>query len=159
MDEANRKSGDVTIANEQDSVAVDNEKAILLAEYVLSEEKASGQGELAITFVVKDEMASLNSRYRRLEGPTDVLSFSLRKSGEDEFVSPVPLMGNVIICPEVAAANAAKDGRSLQSEIDQLVVHGILHILDYGHSTAEDEAKMFERQAELVDRFKNAGQL
>ncbi len=158
MNEANQP-GDISIANEQSAIPVDVDQIRLLAEYVLAEEKAYGLGELAITFVGQDEMVSLNARYRDREEPTDVLSFSLTENAKDDFVSPVPVMGNIIICPEVAAANAAKEGRSLQSELNQLAVHGILHMLDYGHATAEDEEKMFARQLELAEGFTAAGQL
>ena len=159
MTEASNKPAVISVKNEQEAVAINCDSVRLLAEYILNAESASGRGELAITFVDAGEISSLNDRYRGKDGPTDVLSFSLSEDGEDGFVTPVPLMGNVIICPEVAAATALEDDREPRDEILQLVAHGILHILDYGHRTDSDEIRMLKRQAELVDGFINAGQL
>lgn len=157
MSEAKQKPVAISVEDEQKAVAINKDSARLLAEYVLAVESASGRGELAITFVDVNEMSSLNARYRGEEGPTDVLSFSLLEGGEDGFVAAVPQMGNIVICPEVAAANAAEEERELQSEIYLLVAHGILHILDYGHASFADEAKMLKRQTELVDGFLKRG--
>jgi probable rRNA maturation factor len=157
MPETGQEPGAISVENDQDAVEVNGEAVKLLASYVLAAEKASNKGELAITFVDREEMSSLNRQYRGKEGPTDVLSFSLKEDGKDAFISPVPLMGNVVICPEVAAANAAEEGRDADTEILLLVAHGILHILDYGHATDADKAKMFARQTKLLKGFIERG--
>jgi probable rRNA maturation factor len=82
-----------------------------------------------------------------------VLSFSLKSDDEDEFVTPVQLLGNVIICPEVAMANAAEDKIDTMDEIELLVAHGILHILGYSHNNEAEERAMNLRQSELVKAF------
>jgi probable rRNA maturation factor len=153
MNEAADKPAGISVKNEQDAVEIDLESIKSLAGFALAAENASGRGELAITFVSSEEIASLNAQYRHKEGATDVLSFSLTAGDEDGFVTPVPLLGNIVICPEVAAANAAVDGREPKIEIYLLVAHGILHLLDYGHATETAEAGMFKKQSELVDKF------
>lgn len=157
MNEAKQKPAVISVEDEQKAVAINKDSVRLLAVHVLDAEGASSRGELAITFVSVSEMSSLNARYRGEEGPTDVLSFSLLEGGEDGFVTTMPQMGNIVICPEVAAANATEEDRELQSEIYLLVAHGILHILDYRHASFADEAKMFRRQTELVDGFLKRG--
>jgi probable rRNA maturation factor len=157
MSETGQEPGAISVENEQEAVEINGEAVKLLAAYVLTAEKASSKGELAITFVDRDEMSSLNSRYRGKEGPTDVLSFSLKEDAKEAFVSPVTLLGNVVICPEIAAANATDEGRDINNEILLLVAHGILHILDYGHATEAKKAKMFERQTELLNGFVKRG--
>jgi probable rRNA maturation factor len=79
---------------------------------------------VSISFVSRGEMRKLNWRYRTMNKPTDVLSF-LMKEGR--------LLGDVVICPSVAKANAVKYGSTFRSEIARLVVHGLLHLLGLDH--------------------------
>jgi probable rRNA maturation factor len=89
--------------------------------------------ELSISLVTADEMAELHERYMGEPGPTDVLSFP---QDEDD------LLGDVIICPAIAASQ----NRDAAAEIRLLLVHGVLHLLGYEHEREEDRRRMWARQ-------------
>ncbi len=104
-----------------------------------------GVGELTLTFVDDVEIAELNSEYMGKSGPTDVLSFPM----DDEPVPGVPtLLGDIVICPEVAASQFAEHAGTFDDEVALLVVHGVLHVL--GHDHAEDAATALMRERELA---------
>lgn len=96
-------------------------------------------GELSVSLVTEAEMAALHERYTGERGPTDVLSFPLGDDGPD---GGPRLLGDVVICPDVAA----RQGADLASELRLLLVHGILHLLGYDHATEAGRARMWERQ-------------
>ncbi|MCR4396636.1 MAG: rRNA maturation RNase YbeY [Candidatus Saccharicenans sp.] len=98
------------------------------------------QAEVVLSFVGRRAMRSLNRRYRRRDKPTDVLSFTLGEKGPDGQL----YLGDIIICPEVAARQARKQGHSLAREIEILVIHGFLHLLSFEHfrGMEEEEARV-----------------
>ena len=109
-------------------------------------------GEISIVLVDAEKMAELNSQFRKKCGPTDVLSFSidgLVEGGAADLEHAPFLIGEVIVCPEVAQKQA-KDG--LQGEMDLLVAHGVLHLLGYDHDTEEEAARMRGREHDLTGR-------
>ena len=97
--------------------------------------------ELSLSFVDDDEMAALHERYMQEDGPTDVLTFPLDDDDIDE--SGVRVLGDVVICPAVAARNNPGDPHA---ELRLLAVHGVLHVLGYDHEQDGERAKMWERQ-------------
>jgi probable rRNA maturation factor len=106
---------------------------VALAERTLTAEGQSGL-ELSLSFVEPDEMAALHERYLGEAGPTDVLAFPLGEDG---------LLGDVVVCPRVAAGN----NPDRDAELRLLVVHGILHLLGYDHEEDGERAVMWARQA------------
>jgi probable rRNA maturation factor len=115
-----------------------------LGSFVLDREEAPAMVELSIAVVDLAEMAELNERYRKTAGPTDVLSFEC-----DDLCAVIgpqdPVMlGDVVIAPQVAEAQAAEFGHTVEEELNLLLVHGILHLLGYDH---EDEAGATAMQA------------
>ena len=148
----------VYVADNQTFMTVDIARMGALAALVLAAEGAPRPGEVTLTFVDKDEMTRLNSSYRTQNEATDVLSFvANEQAGDDEFVSPVAILGDVVVCPEVAAANAPAQGQSPERELMEITVHGLLHLLGYTHDTAADRRDMLDRQQSLTDRFLAAG--
>ncbi|HWL44399.1 MAG TPA: rRNA maturation RNase YbeY [Ilumatobacter sp.] len=142
----------IIAADEQATVTVDADRWAALAHGVLVAEGRSG--ELTLTFVEPDEIAELNREHMGVDGPTDVLSFPLdaaTDAGADDSASPIPgvpvLLGDVVVCPQVAAANAPGHAGTLDDELALLVVHGVLHILGHDHAEPEETARM--RAAEL----------
>ena len=103
-----------------------------LAERTLDGE-GRDQGELSISFVTPEEISALHQRYMHEPGPTDVLSFPLDEDG---------LLGDVVICPEVAADH----NPNVEDELRLLVVHGVLHLLGYDHEEDAERAEMWARQ-------------
>jgi probable rRNA maturation factor len=112
-------------------------------------------GELSVALVDDAAIEKLNATWRGKSGPTDVLAFSQRE-GEDLGVSD--LLGDVVISVPTAERQAVERGHSLEHEIHELLVHGILHLLGYEHERSEVEARrMFERQREVLAAIEAAG--
>jgi probable rRNA maturation factor len=128
-DEGDRPS---VVISDRQTVPADHDALADLAKRTLSEEGA-GPVELSVSFVSADEMAALHVKYAGESGPTDVLSFTMDEEG---------LLGDVVICPEVAAEQA----RDLPEELRLLLVHGILHLLGYDHQEEEERKAMWAQQ-------------
>jgi probable rRNA maturation factor len=110
------------------------------------------RGELSVVLVDPVQMAEMNSHYRDECGPTDVLSFSidgLIAGGVGPGDDPPLIIGEVIICPEVAAMQATE---GLDSEMDLLVAHGVLHLLGFDHDSEESAALMRGREQKHTGR-------
>jgi len=141
----------VELLNETD-VAVPERDLSALARYVLTRMRIHPAAELSVICVDAGAMSELHVRWMDEEGPTDVLSFpmdELRPGNPDED-PPEGLLGDVVLCPEVAAAQAASAGHSAEQEMRILLAHGILHLLGFDHAEPEEEAVMFGLQRSLV---------
>jgi probable rRNA maturation factor len=121
-----------------------------LAEFALDREDVPQNCELSIAIVELAEMTELNEQYRGKSGPTDVLSFGCDDPcavlGPEE---PVTL-GDVVIAPEVAEAQAAEYGHTVEEELNLLLVHGVLHLLGYDHEADEDASAMQVRERAIL---------
>jgi probable rRNA maturation factor len=115
--------------------------------------------ELSVLLVDLAYMAELNHRWMGGDGPTDVLAFPM----EDGTIDPGPnelgggeptLLGDVVLCPEVAARQAEQASHETADELDMLTVHGVLHLLGYDHAESEEEREMFALQAKLLDGWR-----
>ena len=97
------------------------------------------EGDISLAFVSRAESQRLNSQYAGNDYPTDVLSFPYREEGviENEF------SGEIVICSNIARAQAKEYGTDLESEATLLVVHGILHIYGLDHQN-KDSKTSFE---------------
>ena len=152
----------IEIANES-GVAVDEVALASVARFVLDQLRIHPLAELSVLLVDETAMTDLHVKWMDEPGPTDVLSFPMdelrppsmggahgaRSGGED--AGPEPgLLGDVVLCPQVAAVQARKAGHSAQEELELLCVHGILHLLGYDHADPEEEAEMFGLQGELL---------
>jgi probable rRNA maturation factor len=105
---------------------------------------------LSITFVGRAAITAMNRRYLGHHGATDVISFGFDRQGRRGAV-----LGDIYICPEVARANAKRQGVSSSEEIMRLVVHGTLHVLGYEHpeSTARTTSRMWQKQERILARL------
>jgi probable rRNA maturation factor len=159
----------VFVADEQASVEVDIHGLTRLAEAILAEEGVRGASELAVYFVEELAMAELNGTFMGVEGSTDVLAFPIDddlaeagrspdagSSGPDRpppEPSEIPLLlGDVLVCPTVAARYAVEHGRSTADELALLVVHGTLHVLGMDHADDDEREAMQAREQELLHR-------
>lgn len=121
------------VLTDRQDVPADCDALIALARRTLEAEGAGGV-ELSVALVDRREMSRLHERYLDEPGPTDVLSFTMDEEG---------LLGDVVICPEVAA----EQNPDADAELRLLLVHGILHLLGYDHQADDQRREMWDRQA------------
>ncbi|MBC8363710.1 MAG: rRNA maturation RNase YbeY [Actinobacteria bacterium] len=128
----------------------------LASDVLVAERLAEPRMELTVHFV--DEQAIADLRAEHLDGdgsPTDVLAFPLDNPVDDPAEVPDDepvLLGDVVICPAVAARQAVDDDGVYVDEVALLLVHGILHLLGHDHAEPDDKAVMQQRESELLDR-------
>jgi len=103
--------------------------------------------DLNIAFVEDDYMTELHIKWMDEPGTTDVLSFPMDMPEEP---GQAVTLGDIVISPVVAAAQALQQGHSTEHEIYILATHGLLHIIGYDHADAADEKIMFELQEKIV---------
>ncbi len=141
----------IFLADEQDA-SVDTDTLIDLARHVLTEQRVPEDMELSLLLVDPATIAELNEQHLHKVGPTDVLAFPIDEPGESEPVGPA-ILGDVVLCPQVAYDQAASFGRSPQDELRMLTVHGILHLLGMDHADETDEREMFGLTDRLLASF------
>ncbi|TGO04377.1 rRNA maturation RNase YbeY [Serinibacter arcticus] len=142
------------ISNESAHV-VDEVEFAALARYVLDQMHVHPQAELSIIFVDVPAMTELHVRWMDEPGPTDVMSFPMDelRPGSETAPSAEGMLGDVVVCPEVAATQAREAGHSAQEEMLLLVTHGILHLLGFDHAEPEEREEMFTLQRTLLLTF------
>ncbi|UJP39405.1 rRNA maturation RNase YbeY [Cellulomonas palmilytica] len=141
--------------NNETGFAVDEAEFAALARYVLDEMHVHPQTDLSIMLVDTDVMSELHVKWMDEPGPTDVLSFPMDelRPGREGDVTPAGLLGDVVLCPEVAAQQAVAAGHSTVEELLLLTTHGILHLLGFDHAEPEEEKEMFGLQRRLLLTF------
>lgn len=132
-----------------------------LCRFVMRRMRLHPATELTVRLVDTDTIAVLNEQWMGKKGPTDVLSFPMdelspgRQDREPE-EEPEGYLGDIALCPQVAAQQAPAAGHDPSDEIELLTVHGILHLLGYDHATAEEHAEMFGIQGRLLLEWQRA---
>lgn len=144
----------IEVANESGHEVAEEEFAAL-ARYVLEQLHVHPQAELSILFVTTDVMSELHEKWMDEPGPTDVLSFPMDelRPGSADAPTPPGLLGDIVVCPQVAETQAETAGHSLMDEMCLLTTHGLLHLLGYDHALPEEERRMFGLQRELLSAF------
>ncbi|HEX6501420.1 MAG TPA: rRNA maturation RNase YbeY [Micromonosporaceae bacterium] len=148
----------IEIANES-GADVDTDAIRAVARYALDEMGVNPLAELSILMVDVDYMTELNHRWMGGDGPTDVLAFPMDEGtvdhGPSEAAGGEPaLLGDIVLCPEVAARQAVTAGHSTADELHLLTVHGVLHLLGYDHAEPDEEREMFGLQARLLSGWR-----
>ena len=107
---------------------------------------------VSVAFVSVREITQLNREHLGVDGPTDVIAFSLQRSGRG-----APLIGDIYIAPAVARAHARRHGVTEREEAVRLVVHGVLHVVGHDHpgGAARVSSRMWRRQEMLVSRLRS----
>ncbi|MGV8965304.1 MAG: rRNA maturation RNase YbeY [Cellulomonas sp.] len=141
--------------NNESGYVTDEAEFAALARYVLDQMHVHPQTDLSILLVGTDVMTELHVQWMDEPGPTDVLSFPMDelRPGLDGEVTPAGLLGDVVLCPEVASRQAREAGHSTMEELLLLTTHGILHLLGYDHEEPEEEKEMFGLQRQLLLTF------
>ncbi len=138
----------IQIDNNQTKIKIDKRK-IRSTVTMLLKHLCCADKEISLSFVDDKTIQGLNRQYRNKDKPTDVLSFSLQE-GEFGNINP-HILGDVVISVDTAKANASKVDLSFEQEINFLIIHGLLHLLDYNHenTTQEEAKKMRKKEKEL----------
>ena len=154
----------VEVANES-GTAVDETSLAAAARFAMDRMGVSPLAELSIMLVGSGVMAELHERWMDLPGPTDVMAFPMDEVGEggllaggrpdNPLVEPA-LLGDIVLCPEVATEQAAAAGHSALDELHLLTVHGVLHLLGYDHADPAAEREMFALQDGILADFRRA---
>jgi probable rRNA maturation factor len=166
---------DVFAADEQSGHPIDLSRWTQLARSVLDAQAVMDDVEVSLLFVDEPTIAQLRERFLGESGPTDVLAFPIDNeidhggrspdeggtgpggalsSDDDEMPS---LLGDVVVCPQVAARNASEHSVEFEDEVALLVVHGLLHLLGMDHESDGEAERMERREQQLLDRFYRPG--
>ncbi|MGA7835640.1 MAG: rRNA maturation RNase YbeY [Acidimicrobiales bacterium] len=162
---------DIYAADEQHDHDIDLERWVSLAREALNEEGVRGTAEVSLIFTDEPTIADLNQQFMGRSGATDVLSFPI--DAEPEPTGRVPdaggggpgeppmpdipqLVGDIVICPAVAARNALEHEVSFPDELALLIVHGVLHLRGWDHVADEEAERMEARERELLARHYRA---
>ena len=141
--------------NNESGVAVGEDRLQRLVSFVLESMFVHADTELSVMFVDEAAIEQLHVQWMDEPGPTDVLSFPMDelRPGRPDAASPAGLLGDIVVCPQIAQIQADNAGHSLEQEITVLVTHGMLHLLGFDHGTPDEEAEMFGLQRDLVLAF------
>ena len=149
--------------NNESGVEIDAHGLMRLSRFVMSSLKLHPECELSIKLVDEDTMARYHVEFLDLPGPTDVMSWPMDElrpgSADNGDDSDLPLghLGDIALCPTVAAAQGAKAGHGTWAELELLTVHGILHLLGYDHAEPAEKAEMWDVQGRLLEAWRAPG--
>lgn len=141
--------------NNESTESVEEVRVLALATFALDYMHLHPDTDLAIVFVDEPAMEVLHIQWMDEPGPTDVLSFPMDelRPGSEGQITPAGLLGDIVVCPQVAATQAEAAGHATINEILLLTTHGVLHLLGFDHAEPEEEKEMFSLQREILEAF------
>ncbi len=141
--------------NNESGIPVDEASLQRLALHAFEHLNVHRDAELAIVLVDEAAIEQLHVQWMDEPGPTDVLSFPMDelRPGSDDEPTPPGLLGDIVLCPQVAIQQAEAAGHSTQDELLLLTTHGILHLLGFDHAEPDDEKEMFGIQRDILVSF------
>lgn len=145
----------VVIENKQKAIKIPTGIRLLIrrcCHAVLQEEKFEGSAQVDVSLVDNEQIRAINREHRKIDAPTDVLSFPLGENGVYD-VNPetgAKLLGDIVLSMEQATVQAEQYGHSLQREVGYLTVHSMLHLLGYDHVNGGLEAVRMREKEEVV---------
>jgi probable rRNA maturation factor len=144
----------IEITNES-GVDIDESALLRLATFALDHLRVHPDADLAILLVDEAAMEQLHVQWMDEPGPTDVLSFPMDelRPGTDDDITPPGLLGDIVLCPQVAITQAKEAGHPTIEELELLTAHGILHLLGFDHAEPDDEREMFGIQRDILVGF------
>ena len=145
----------VDVLNETDH-RLDELELVSCAKYVMQQMRVHPGADLCIRLVDEPAMEVLHVQWMDLPGPTDVMSFPMDelRPGREGVEPEEGVLGDIVLCPSVAAKQAAEAGHATEEELLLLTTHGILHLLGYDHAEPEEEREMFALQARLLQSWR-----
>jgi len=144
----------IDVLNETETRA-DELELVALVKYVMGQLRVHPQSDLCIKLVDEQAMETLHVQWMDLPGPTDVMSFPMDelRPGREEKEPEEGVLGDIVLCPSVAARQAADAGHTAEEELLLLTTHGLLHLLGFDHAEPDGEREMFELQRQLLLTF------
>ncbi|WP_261163858.1 rRNA maturation RNase YbeY [Microbacterium sp. Marseille-Q6965] len=141
--------------NNESGFEVDEAVLLRLTQHNLAALRVSPDADVAIVLVDEGAMEALHVQWMDEPGPTDVLSFPMDelRPGSEEEPTPAGLLGDIVLCPQVAETQAAAAGHTTMDELILLTTHGLLHLLGFDHAEPDEEREMFGLQKELIAAF------
>jgi len=138
--------------NNESGESVDTERLVQLATFALDALRIHPQAELSIVLVDEATMSAYHQKFMGEPGPTDVLSFPMDelRAPEPDEEPPLGLLGDIVLCPTVTAAQAAESHRTPEEEADYLLVHGLLHLLGHDHAEPAEKKVMFDLNDKVI---------
>ena len=146
----------VDVKNESDFVVNESEISSHAA-FLLRSLHMNPASELSVMLVDEVAMTELHEKFMDEPGPTDVLSFPMDelRAGTSDKPSEEGILGDVVLCPAVAARQGEQAGHSMEVELRLLLTHGVLHLLGHDHEEPDEHEVMFGLQAELLAQWEN----
>jgi probable rRNA maturation factor len=138
---------------------LDERRLAALSRFVMERMRVHPLAELCIKAVDEPTIAQLNEQWMEKEGPTDVLAFPMDEL-RPGLVNEEPeegVLGDLVLCPDVAARQGETAGHGAEAEVELLTVHGILHLLGYDHAEPEEHKVMFGLQDEILAAWRSSG--
>ena len=152
----------VSVVNLQNKVRIDKKYVQRVAEETVSlgsrnrQKLGQGKCEVGIIFVNNSYIKRLNRKYRKVNQATDVIAFPMEEYGKfTPSISSPCLLGDVFISAERAKVQAKDFRHSIKKEIAILTIHGILHLLRYGHEKRKDGRVMRNKEEEILNQIKD----
>jgi probable rRNA maturation factor len=144
--------------NNESAITVDETVLQRLTDFNLAQLHVSPDAEVAIVLVDEAAMEALHVQWMDEPGPTDVLSFPMDelRPGTEDRPTAAGLLGDIVLCPQVAEGQAQTAGHTLMDELILLTTHGLLHLLGFDHAEPDEEREMFGLQKELIAGFARA---
>ncbi|MGV8969836.1 MAG: rRNA maturation RNase YbeY [Microbacteriaceae bacterium] len=141
--------------NNESGIPVDETALQRLVDFGLDQLHVHRDAELAIVLVDEAAMEQLHVQWMDEPGPTDVLSFPMDelRPGTDESLTPAGLLGDIVLCPQVAIGQAETAGHTTLDELLLLTTHGLLHLLGFDHAEPDEEKEMFGIQRDIIAGF------
>ena len=145
----------IEVNNESSAPDVNEEELARLGRYLLDSLYVHPEADLSIILVDEDAIEKLHIEWMDLPGPTDVLSFPMDelRPGTAGRITPAGVLGDIVLCPQVAARQAQDAGHGTEEELLLLTTHGVLHLLGYDHAEPEEEKEMFGLQRRLLSAY------
>lgn len=144
----------IDVLNETEHV-LDELELIGCARYVMDRMRVHPEADLCIRLVDENAMEVLHVQWMDLPGPTDVMSFPMDelRPGREGDQPQEGVLGDIVLCPSVAARQAREAGHSTEDELLLLTTHGLLHLLGFDHAEPDEEREMFQLQRQLLLTF------
>ncbi len=141
--------------NNESGAPVDEAAIQRLVAFALDLLHVHPDADVAVLFVDEAAMEQLHVQWMDEPGPTDVLSFPMDelRPGTDDVPTPAGLLGDIVVCPQVAAEQAKHANHSALDEMKLLTAHGLLHLLGFDHAEAAEEREMFQVQRDILVGF------